>query len=294
MGDCFGGVQAFGACLGAVHNRVTAVQLERVFQIVQTLARGFVTAVNDPAIGMQQGGWPKVAIAVPPIRRARRRATSAHHTFIQAVQLFTVVNRLLPFFGGAVCLCLKPRHDRRMLRIKMGQIGNQIFDDRHMRQRIDFHIAFDFIHAINTGQRVDPVDIHRARPTNTFTARPTERQRWVNLVLDLDQRVQNHRTTGVHINKVGIQRRIFAIIGVPAVNLHLAQIGCALGFRPCLPNGHPGIFRECQLHHCDVPSDRGALPRNFLERPQPCRPNRQLAGQFDDTAFINFQRVASA
>ena len=42
LGDCLGRVQALGAGLGAVHDRVAAVQLERVFQIVQPLARRFV------------------------------------------------------------------------------------------------------------------------------------------------------------------------------------------------------------------------------------------------------------
>src|SRR6056297_1559953 len=48
-----GGVEALGAGLGAVHDRVTAIELERIFQIVQPLARRLVAAVDDPAIGVQ-------------------------------------------------------------------------------------------------------------------------------------------------------------------------------------------------------------------------------------------------
>ena len=65
-------VQTLWTGFRAIHDRVTAIQLERVFQIIKPLASGFVAAVDDPAIGMQQGRWPQVPIAVPPIAGARR------------------------------------------------------------------------------------------------------------------------------------------------------------------------------------------------------------------------------
>ena len=46
----------------------------RSLQVVEPFARGLVPAVDDPAVGVQQGGWPKIAIAVPPIAGARGRA----------------------------------------------------------------------------------------------------------------------------------------------------------------------------------------------------------------------------
>ena len=54
-----GRVQTFRTGLGAVHDGVAAVELERIFQLVQTLARGLVAAVDDPAIGMQQSAGPR-------------------------------------------------------------------------------------------------------------------------------------------------------------------------------------------------------------------------------------------
>ena len=52
LGDCFGRVQSFGAGFGAVHDRVAAIQLERVFQLIQTLTGGFIAAVRNPAVSL--------------------------------------------------------------------------------------------------------------------------------------------------------------------------------------------------------------------------------------------------
>ena len=39
--------------LAAVHDRMTAIEAERVFQLIEPLAGHFVTAVGKPAIGLQ-------------------------------------------------------------------------------------------------------------------------------------------------------------------------------------------------------------------------------------------------
>ena len=81
-----------------------------------------------------------------------------------------------------------------------------------MGQGIDLHIALDLIHAINTGQRVDTINIHRARPTDTFPARAAKGQGGINFVFDLDQRVQDHRAACVHIHEISINAGVFSII----------------------------------------------------------------------------------
>jgi len=53
LADGLGRVEALGADLGAVHDGVAAIQLERIFQIVQALAGGLVAAVGDPSIGLR-------------------------------------------------------------------------------------------------------------------------------------------------------------------------------------------------------------------------------------------------
>lgn len=62
VGDGFGGGEAFGAGLGAIHNRVATIKTERVFQIIEALAGGFVAAVLDPAVGLQQGSGAEIAV----------------------------------------------------------------------------------------------------------------------------------------------------------------------------------------------------------------------------------------
>jgi hypothetical protein len=60
---------------------------------------------------------------------------------------------------------------------------------------------------LGAGQRVGAVDVHRAGAADAFAAGPAERQRRVDLVLDLDQRVENHRPAAAQIHLVGIDLR---------------------------------------------------------------------------------------
>ena len=62
LSDGFGRVQPFRAGLGAVHDGVAAVELERVLDIIEPVAGCFVPAVDDPAVGMQQDGGAKVTL----------------------------------------------------------------------------------------------------------------------------------------------------------------------------------------------------------------------------------------
>ena len=65
-------VQTFRTGLCAIHDGVTAIELEWIFQIIEPLAGRFIPTVDDPAIGMQQRRRPEVTVAVPPIGGARR------------------------------------------------------------------------------------------------------------------------------------------------------------------------------------------------------------------------------
>ena len=50
----FGRVEAFGAGAGAIHDGVAAIELEGVFQHIETLTGRFIPAIGQPAIGLQQ------------------------------------------------------------------------------------------------------------------------------------------------------------------------------------------------------------------------------------------------
>jgi hypothetical protein len=86
------------ADIDAVHDRVAAEQAVRIFQVVQTLAGGFVARVGDEAVGLQQAGRTDELVRIPPERRARGRAARAQDALVQAVQLFALFRRLQAFF----------------------------------------------------------------------------------------------------------------------------------------------------------------------------------------------------
>src|SRR4051812_47036280 len=66
LGDGLCRVEALRAGVGAVHDGVAAVEPERVVQGVEALAGRLVAAVDEPAIGLEQGGGAEEAVAVPP------------------------------------------------------------------------------------------------------------------------------------------------------------------------------------------------------------------------------------
>src|SRR5690606_23730968 len=80
-GDGLGRVQPLRANLGAVHDGVAAIELEWILEVVETLLRGLVAAVDQPAIGLQQHGRAEIFLAVPPVARARGRAAGAEDAF---------------------------------------------------------------------------------------------------------------------------------------------------------------------------------------------------------------------
>src|SRR5207342_2072003 len=63
------------------------------------------------------------------------------------------------------------------------------------------------------------VDVHRAGAAHALAAGAAEGQGRIDLVLDLDDRVQDHRPALVEIDLVGIDRRVAALVGIPAVDL---------------------------------------------------------------------------
>ena len=134
-----------------------------------------------------------------------------------------------------------------------------------MRQRIDLHVALDLIEAIDAGERVDPVDIHRAGPADALATGPAEGQRRVDLILDLDESVQNHRAACVHVDEIGVDAGQLARFLIPAIDLEGPDIGRAFRLRPGLALGDLRVLRECEFSHCLRSSIHARLGRNFLQ-----------------------------
>src|ERR1700683_2292110 len=51
--DGLGRIEVLGAGFGAIHDRMAAVEPERVLELIQPLPGGLVSAVNNPAVGRQ-------------------------------------------------------------------------------------------------------------------------------------------------------------------------------------------------------------------------------------------------
>ena len=200
--DGFRGIQALRAGLGAVHDGVAAIEPERVFQVVQALAGELITAVHDPAVGLQQDRGPQITFAVPPVARATGGATGAQDALVQSVQLGAVFLGLQPFPRGRRGNGLQPGLDRGVLGVEVGQVRHQILDHRHVRQRIDLDLAGHVADGLGAGQSVGAVDVHRAGAAHAFAAGAPEGQGRVHFVLDLEQGIQHHRATGGQIDLV--------------------------------------------------------------------------------------------
>src|ERR1700732_4764627 len=109
FGDGLGRIEALRAGLGAVHDGVATVEPERIFNIVEPFADGFIAAVLDPARRLQQRRGAQETLAVPPIARARGRAAGAEDAFIKAVEFLAVLMALPPFLLRRRRRCFQPR-----------------------------------------------------------------------------------------------------------------------------------------------------------------------------------------
>src|ERR1700722_17003557 len=63
FGDGLGRIEALRAGLDAVQDGVAAIEPERILEIVEPFAGGFVAAVLDPARRLQQCGGSEIAVA---------------------------------------------------------------------------------------------------------------------------------------------------------------------------------------------------------------------------------------
>ena len=80
----------------------------------------------------------------------------------------------------------------------------------------------------DASEGVDAADVHGARSADAFPAGPPECDGGVHLVLDLDERVQHHGTTGVQVDIELLHARLVArLIGIESVDEELLVLGRA-------------------------------------------------------------------
>jgi len=84
-------------------------------------------------------------------------------------------------------------------------------------------------------------------------ARTAQRQRRIDLVLDIEQTIQNHRAAIVAIDIIGVDARIGVVVRRPAINTEFRDALGAIRTGPGLALLHAGILGKCEFNHCSFP-----------------------------------------
>src|ERR1700745_2809752 len=70
VGDCARRVECLWTGPGAVHDRMAAIEAERVLEPIEALAGALIAAVGKPAVRLQQDRWTEITVRIPPVARA--------------------------------------------------------------------------------------------------------------------------------------------------------------------------------------------------------------------------------
>src|SRR5690606_16824257 len=183
---------SFWTDVRAIHDRVAAEQAVWIFQIVQTLARCFVTRVGNETIGLQQTSRTDELVGVPPERWARGRAAGAQNALVQTIALLTGFRRLQTLFLWRRSIVDQERLDRMVLVEEVGHVHDQVTDNRQTWQWAQNHRLFQVAHVGGAGQPVLAIDVHGIGTAHTFTAGATQRQAVVHVIFNAQDRIEQH------------------------------------------------------------------------------------------------------
>ena len=111
---------------------MTAVESERILKIVEPVARRFVSAVDQPAIGLKEHGRTEKTFSIPPMTRASRCAAKAEDALLVSIDFVPILGRLKPLFFGVRRRRLKPGFYEGILCEKMRDVRNQVLDYSEM------------------------------------------------------------------------------------------------------------------------------------------------------------------
>jgi len=222
-GDGLARIQSFGASFGAVEDRVASIDGVMILKFLHALFRLLIAGVDHPAISLHQHRGAQILVSVPPVGWAGSRTASAQNALVHSVQFGAIFNRLVvrDLAKFLFALSLEIWLDLFVLRVEIRHVWYEIFDDVHMGQGINLGglrgVGFD---SAETGEGVGAVDVHRATAANPLPARSPESQRRVQLVLDLDQTIQHHRTASVEIDFIGLLVGLLSRnVRIPSINI---------------------------------------------------------------------------
>lgn len=204
------------------------VERHGVLEHVLSLGSSLVSRVNHPSVGLHENGGTKVLLLVPPVRRTRGRAAGTQNALVETVELSSVVNGLEVLLSvGRDLVSLEVGLDGLVLLVELGEVGDKVSDDKHVGQGVDLLLLGDVgVDSTEACESVSALNVHGARAADTFSARPSEGEGGVLLVLDLDERVEDHGTALAEVDLVLLELGLlFGGVRVPSVDAKLLDSG---------------------------------------------------------------------
>src|SRR3954468_14509336 len=83
-------IEPFWTDVDAIHDGMATEKAVRIFEIIEPLIRGLITAVGKKTISLQQTGRPHKLVGIPPEGRAGGGAAGAQDALVQPIQSFTL------------------------------------------------------------------------------------------------------------------------------------------------------------------------------------------------------------
>ena len=118
------------------------------------------------------------------------------------------------------------------------------------------------------GQIIAAIDVHGAGAANPLAAGAAEGERRVDVALDLDEGVENHRPALIQIHMIAVDARVIVIVRAPAIDTELAPLAFAKGLVPRLALRDFRIFRESEFDHVFTSLFRRPLNPDAFNMPQ--------------------------
>lgn len=224
FGNGLSRIQMFGAYFCTVHNGMASIQLESIIQFGQTFLGGSISGILNPTIRLHENRGSQILVGIPPVRWACRRTACTKNTLVHAIQ-FGAILLCLQVFGltfGFGMFGLQPRLDRTILFVEISHVGNQIFNNVHVRKRVNLDgLLGVIINVGKTGQGVGPVNVHGAGSTDSLAARSAKCQGRILFIFDLDESIQDHGSAVIKVDGVGAQIWLLALFRVPAIDFEV-------------------------------------------------------------------------
>ena len=118
-----------------------------------------VTGIRQPSVGLEENGWAKVLLRVPPVGWAGCGATGAKNALVETIELLALLNRLEIFLSLLIVsfcyvayscfatyvlsrgVALEIWLDGLVLLVELGQIWDDVLDDVGVWQWVDLGLV---------------------------------------------------------------------------------------------------------------------------------------------------------